>query len=505
LETRAVEGSITEVESDALIVNLFEGVTSPGGATGAVDRALGGMISDLIGSKETTGKLMETTLIHTQGKIAPKRVLVMGLGKSGDFDLIASRKVSAAAVRFLSKKGARTVTSIVHGAGIGGFDTREAARAVVEGTIFGLYRGDIYKKPEDERTEIESFTIVERDAGKIPDIEAAIQEGQILAEATNYARDLGNEPANKMKPVILAEKARETAERYGLEFEELDEERMAELGMDALLSVARGSGQPPRLIVMRYHAGDDKPMIGFVGKGLTFDSGGISIKPQEYLPTMKFDMAGGAAVIGAMGAIAQLKPGVNIVGVVPAAENMPGGCAYRPGDVVRCSNGKTVEIITTDAEGRMILSDALTYALKQGAKYVVDVATLTGSCAIALGSDITGIMGNKPEFLGDIKEAARLAGERVWELPLPPDYKEQLKSSIADLKNIGSRYGGAITGGLFLQEFVEDVPWVHMDIAGTANTPRDDGVSTDAYTAPGATGVGVRTLVLLAMQLARSR
>ena len=502
MEVRVVQGSITEIESDALIVNLFEGVTTPGGATGAVDQALGGAITELIKSREATGKLMETSLLHTYGKIAPKRILVIGLGKSSEFDLLAIRKVAGAGVRFLREKGARTVTSIVHGAGIGGLDTKDSARATAEGTILGLYRGDLHKKSEDEG-EIESFAIVERDGDKIPDMEDGLREGRILADATNDARTLGNEPSNLMTPTILGERAREVGDRFGLEYEELDQERMAELGMGALLGVAQGSTQPPRLIVLRYRAGDGKPTIGFVGKGLTFDSGGISIKPQEGLNFMKFDMAGGAAVIQALRAVAELKPDINVLGLVPASENMPGGSACKPGDVVKCLNGKTVEIITTDAEGRMILADAIAYAAREGANYLVDVATLTGSCAIALGSQITGIMGNNRELTDDLIAAAGLAGERVWELPLPSDYKDQLKSSIADLRNVGSKYGGALTGGLFLQEFVNGIPWVHMDIAGTAYLTSDQAPEDiNSYTELGATGVGVRTLAMLAMRLA---
>lgn len=497
MELRVVRGSITEVESDALVVNLFEGVTSPGGATGAVDRALDGMITELIQADEISGKLNKTALLHTHGKIAPKRVLVAGLGKSDQFDYIAAAKAAGTAARFLRDKGARTVTSIVHGAGIGGLNPKDAARATVEGTIVGLYRGDLYKTPDEDRKEIEQFTIVERDTGKIPDIEAGLREGRILGDATNDARTLGNEPPNKMTPTMLADRTRETAEKAGLEIEVLDQQQMMELGMGGLLGVAQGSTQPPKLIILTYRAKGSRRTLGLVGKGLTFDSGGISIKSHEGLQHMKCDMTGGAAVIGTMKAIAELKPNVNVIGIVPATENMLSGSAYKPGDVIKFYNGKTAEIITTDAEGRMILADAMTYAIRQGATHLVDIATLTGSCAIALGTNITGIMGNNREFTERLAEAARLAGEQVWELPLPPEYKDQLKSEIADIKNLGAKYGGALTAGLFLQEFVEALPWVHMDIAGTADTD-----SEEPYRAKGATGVGVRTLAMLAVRLA---
>jgi leucyl aminopeptidase len=500
VEIRVVQGSITEVESDALIVNLFEGVTSPGGGTGAVDRALGGIITDLIASGEISGKLNKTALIHTQGKIAPKRVLVVGLGKSEDFDYIAAGKVSGTAARFLREKGARKVTTIVHGAGIGGLDPKDSARAVVEGAIIGLYDGDLYKTSnEDKLSETEEFVIVERDSAKIAEFEAGAREGQVLASAANEVRDLANEPANRMTPIILAERAQEMAAKAGLEIEVLDQDRMAELGMGGLLGVAQGSTQPPRLIFMRYGGKEGGPTLALVGKGLTFDSGGISIKPSEGMQDMKYDMSGGAAVIGAMKAIAELKPAINVIGVVPASENMPGGSAYKPGDVIRFYNGKTTEVITTDAEGRMILADAITYAIKQGATHLVDIATLTGSCVVALGHDITGVMGNNREFTGRLMNAARLTGEKCWELPLPPEYKEQLKSEIADFKNIGTRWGGALTGGLFLKEFVEDLPWVHLDIAGTADSDAEE-----PYRAKGATGVGTRMLAMLGILMSNT-
>lgn len=503
MEIRVVQGSITEVESDGLIVNLLDGVTSPGGATGAVDRALDGMITELIRAGEISGVLNKTTLLHTGGKIAPKRVLVAGLGKSDEFDYAAAAKAAATAARFLREKGARAITSIVHGAGIGGLNPRDAARATVEGTVLGLYRGDLYKTSDKEPGEMERFTIVERDPDKIPDIEAGTREGHILGDATNDARTLGNEPSNTMTPAVLADRARQVAQNTGLEIEILDQQRMAELGMGGLLSVAQGSTQPPKLIILRYRAGKDKPALGLIGKGLTFDSGGISIKSHEGMHRMKYDMSGGAAVIQALRAVAELKPDINVVGVVPATENMPGGSAFKPGDVIKCLSGKTVEIITTDAEGRMLLADAITYAIQQGATHLVDIATLTGSCAVALGNNITGVMGNNREFTNRLMEAARLAGEKVWELPLPPEYKEQLKSGIADMRNLGSRYGGALTGGLFLQEFVEGIPWVHMDIAGTAYMTKEEAPeAADSYTELGATGVGVRTLAMLALRLA---
>lgn len=498
-----IHGSITDIESDALIVNLFEGVTIPGGATGAVDMALGGAISSAIAAKETTGKLMETTLIHTYGKIAPKRVLVIGLGKSEDFDLSTVEKVSGAAVRFLRGKGVKTVTSILHGAGIGSLDASDSARAVVEGTIIGLYRSSLYKNQKETPNEIESFSIVERNETKIKDVDAGVKLGRILAEATNLARTMVNEPASKMTPTILAQRAQDVANEYGLGIEILERDRMAELNMGGVLGVAQGSVEPPKFIIMRYRVSEDRPTLALVGKGITFDSGGLSIKSEQGMEDMKDDMGGGAAVIQTMRAISQLKPNINITAIIPATENMPSGSSFKPGDVLTFMNGKTAEITSTDAEGRLILADGLAYAAKDGADFIVNIATLTGGVVVALGHDYTGIFGNNRKLLEDIKEVASSTNERVWELPLPKDYMDILKSSIADFTNDAGRWASAIQGGLFLQEFVNDVPWVHVDIGGTANITHGHGPSNyENFKDPGGTGVGVRTLTMLAMKLA---
>lgn len=496
MEIRVVQGSITEVSSDVLIVNLFEGVTSPGGATGAVDSALGGMISDLIAGGEIKGKINESTLVHTGGRIAPKRVLVVGLGKPEEFDLVAARQAAGTAVRLLRKKGIRDATTIVHGAGIGGLPVQEAAQALAEGSIIADYDPDLYKS-EREISGLDAITIVERDGDKIPVVQAGVRIGVILADAANEARTLGNEPANKMTPQAMADRARAVAERHGLEVDVHDEVWMKDHDMGALLAVAAGSTQPPRLIVMRYRAEGATRTLGLVGKGLTFDTGGISIKPSDGMADMKFDMSGGGAVIAAMGAIGQLRPKINVIGIVPATENMPGGSAYKPGDIIKTKAGKTVEIITTDAEGRMILSDAMTYAKELGVDMMVDVATLTGACVVALGHDYAGVMGNDPLLVSSVIEAAGSAGEKVWELPMPQEYMEQLKSDYADLKNCGERWGGALTGGLFLKQFADDTPWVHMDIAGPSDSSKEK-----PYRSSGSTGVPVRTLVALAMRLA---
>ncbi|WP_339061255.1 leucyl aminopeptidase [Tepidibacillus marianensis] len=323
-----------------------------------------------------------------------------------------------------------------------------------------------------------------------------IECGTAYGEGTNVARDLVNTPGNLMTPTNMAEKAVEIARRYGMEYEVLVREDMERLGMGGLLAVAQGSEQPSKLIVLKYR-GKEKwdDVLGFVGKGLTFDSGGISLKPPANMDEMKTDMAGGAAVLGAMEAVGKLRPKINIVAVIPSTENMPSGKAYKPGDVIRTMSGKTIEILNTDAEGRLVLADGITYARKLGATRIIDLATLTGAILVALGTVTTGAFTNDTSFLDDFKKSSQKAGERIWQLPTYTEYKEQIKSQIADLKNTGGRNAGSITAALFLEAFTEDTPWIHLDIAGTAYTSKET-----ATTPKGATGVMVRSLIQIAKQ-----
>lgn len=497
MEIRVLPKSILDVECDCLVVNLFEGVQSPGGATGAVDKALGGLISDMISHGDFKGKLNETVIAYTGGKIPARKVLVVGLGKQEDFTLDRIRMVAGTAARHAEKSGCKRLASILHGAGIGGKKPADAAQALVEGTLLGTYRFSEYRAKTEDAPEIEEFLIVEKDEQKAKDALDGARRGRILAEATNFARDLVTTPGNKLTPAILAEKAREIAAEFGLEYHVLEPKEMEELGMGALLGVAKGSAEEPRLLVLSYKSGRAEEKLALVGKGLTFDAGGISLKPADGMHEMKFDMAGGAAVIGAIRALAQLKPSLDVVAVVPAAENLPDGKAQKPGDVVKAMNGKTIEVQNTDAEGRLILADAIAYAKeKLGATKIVDIATLTGAAVIALGHVTTALISNNEELAGAVLDAAREAGEKVWRLPAFDEYKEQYKSDVADLKNIGGRPAGTITGGLIVGEFAGDTPWAHLDIAGTAFLADER-----PYRGKGATGVGVRTLVNLAMNL----
>jgi len=496
MEIKAVVGDITKIQVDALVVNLFEEVKHPGGATAAVDKALDGAVSQLIDQGEIKGKLGEVTIIHTLGKLPARIVATAGLGKKEEFNLDKVRRVAGDFSRLLRKSNCHRVATVLHGAGTGSIEPEDSAEAITAGSLLGLYNFTKYKKPEYE--EIAEMLII-ADSTQHSAVSGGVDKGKIMAEATAIARDMVNEPANQMTPTRMAEIAEETANKYDLEFKVLDSRDMEAMGMGALLGVASGSNQPPKLITLGYKGNpDSQKTAGFLGKGVTFDSGGISIKPSEGMGEMKDDMAGGAAVMAALAAIARLKCQINVTAIIPAAENLPGGSALKPGDILKAMNGKTIEIISTDAEGRLILADALSYAVKQNLSPLVDLATLTGACRVALGVEYSGLFSNNQRLANAIVKAANKTGEKMWQMPLPEEYKENNKSLIADIKNTGNRYGGAITAALFLAEFTDDVPWAHIDIAGTASSNKENG-----YTVKGATGVGVRTLTELALSQAK--
>jgi leucyl aminopeptidase len=498
VESKVIIADITEIEVDALIINLFEEVSQPGGATGAVDKALDGVISQLIASGEIKGKFGELNLIHTLGKIPAKRVLVTGLGKQQELTLDKIRRITGEACRYLHKKGVRRVATIAHGAGVGGIKPEKAAQAIVEGGIMGLYTFRRHITKEPETADVEELLILERDEEKLHQLERGCAAGRVMADATNFARDMINEPANFMTPGDMAQTAEKIASEYKLDCTVLEQGQMQELGMGALLGVAQGSQQLPKFIILKYNGGNSpKKTLGLVGKGITFDSGGISLKPSESMSDMKGDMAGGATVIAVLRGIAQLKPEINVTALIPATENLPSGTALKPGDVLKAMNGKTIEIANTDAEGRLILADALSYAQKLELTSIVDIATLTGACHIALGDFATGAFTNNQELLNKVIRSSEESGEKLWQMPMYDEYKEQNKSEVADIKNTGGRYGGAITAAKFLNEFTGDTPWVHLDIAGTFYNSKEKG-----YLVKGATGVGVRTLINLAIALA---
>jgi leucyl aminopeptidase len=469
---------VEQIEADALVVPILEDRKEERfGAAGLFD---GG---------EVKGKAFELTLIHHPTGVAAARVLLAGCGRAAEFDAAQLRSVSGAAVRHLKSKSFKNVALALEP----DWTADDYVSAAVEGAILGHYEPDLYKTDND-KTELESFRVV---AGGDASVEKAVTRGRILAEAQNFTRRLVNEPANRLTPADIAAAARELATEFSLDCEVLDQDQMKGLGMGALLGVAQGSAEPAALIVLRYRPekAAGTAHLGLVGKGVTFDTGGISIKPAEGMEKMKYDMAGGAGVLGAMRALAQLKPRIPVSAFIPCVENMPGSRAQRPGDIVTTMSGKTVEVINTDAEGRLILADAITYARRQGCTHLVDAATLTGAIVVALGHMRVGLFTNQDAMRDRVLAAANAEGERMWPMPLDADYKDYLKSAFADLPNVGGRWGGAITAAMFLKEFAEDTPWVHLDIAGTAwlDDPKP-------FLAKGATGLPVRTMVRLATE-----
>ena len=491
MDITTIIGDILERDTDAIVLNLFEGVTEPGGATGAANRALDGLIADLIAGGDFRGKFKETAVLYPHQGVASSRLILVGLGNREDFSLNRVRLASASAAREAIKRGAKTLASIIHGGGIGGLDISDAAQATVEGAILGNYKFTAYKTAEDDPNRLDAFTLVEFDASKQTAAEAGAIAGQIIAESACLARDLGNTPGNDLPPATLADRALEMARATGLSCEIFDEQRVLDEGMNALSAVGQGSVRPPRFVILE-HAGanPEAAPIVFIGKGITFDTGGISLKGGDGMWDMKFDMSGASAVIGAMRAVAKLDLPQRVIGLVAAAENMPDGRAYRPGDILRPLGEKTVEIRSTDAEGRLVLIDALAYCARYKPKAAIDLATLTGACVIALGNETSGLMGNDDDLIAQLHEAGNRTGESAWHLPIFDDHRDLIKSKVADLKNTGGRPAGTLTAAAFLEAYVQDFPWAHLDIAGTAWT---DSAKPD--TPSGATGVGVRLLI----------
>ncbi|MEO0096115.1 MAG: leucyl aminopeptidase [candidate division WOR-3 bacterium] len=491
MEIKILNQSILDFDGDIIIVNLFEGVKIPGGGTGAVDKALDGAITEMIKKEEITGKLGETAVFPTFGKLKASKVMVVGLGKSDKFGIEEIRKASGSAAMAVKRAKAKKVGTILHGAGIGGIDPEVASQALSEGTFLALYEFNVYKKVENNKG-IEEFYIVEMDKNKIGNIKKGVHLGTILAQSQNIARDFTNEPANNLTPEKFEKKVKDIIKDLGLsekiKITVMDKKEIEKLKMGALLSVAQGSENEPRFIVLRYE-NSKGPLISLIGKTVTFDSGGISLKPSEGMGAMKGDMTGGGVVFATTVALARADAKVNLLTIIPAVENMPSGKASRPGDIVKAMNGKTIEIISTDAEGRMTLADALCYAEKEGAKTIVDIATLTGGCAIALGDITAGVMGNNQELIDKLMAISKDTGERLWQLPLFEEYDEKIKSDVADIKNSGGRLASPITAGMFLKHFVEKAKWVHIDIASKEFAEKDR-----FYQPRGATGFGVRTL-----------
>jgi leucyl aminopeptidase len=487
MKFNVIAGKIEKLKTDGIVVLFFEG-EKPGAATGRVDKALGGTISRLIKRGEFKARPGAVHLIYPEGRIPAERLALAGLGKRGEFTLNRLRQAAGKAAPSLRAAGARDIAFSIDGLKL---DPEETGQAIAEGGLLGLYRFLKYKTNDenDRKKDVQKITLLAETASLVKPLQRGVKTGEVIAWSTAMARDMVNSPAADMTPAIIAAKAREISREFGLRLQVLERRQMEKLGMGALLGVASGSAQPPKFIIVEYRKGGKKPFIALVGKTITFDSGGISIKPAENMDKMKDDMSGGAAVLGAIRTAAALKLPLNIVGLLPATENMPGGRALKPGDVLRTMSGQTIEVLNTDAEGRLILSDALAYACRYKPAVIVDIATLTGACSIALGQEATGMLGTDERSKLKIHKAGQKTGERVWELPLWEEYHELIKSDIADMKNTGGRGGGVITAAALLSKFVQKYPWVHLDIAATSFTEKDR-----PYTPKGATGMGVRLL-----------
>ncbi len=500
MNIQVIEGDLTQHKSEAVVLINFEGEAKILGAPSSFYKRAGGRIAKVIDLGDFKGKKGEVSLHYTEDGFPVRRVVIVGMGKRTDLSLERIREAFAkAAQQVRSVNVAEFSTSLDFGDL--GLSIESIAEAVTEGVILGLYRYLPYKTVDKkDRQKISSLKIYAKKEDTKA-VRTAVEQAETVARSVCFARDLVSAPANEMTPSILANQAKLHLRGKGAKVAIMNEADMKKLGMNALLGVARGSHESPKMIVVKYNGGKKsaRPIV-LVGKGITFDSGGISIKPAENMDRMKTDMAGGAAVIATIRAVSELSLPINLVGIVPATENLPGGNAYKPGDILRTLSGKTIEVVNTDAEGRVILSDALTYAGRFKPRVIIDLATLTGACIVALGDHVIGMMGTADEMKGKILQAADITGEKTWELPLWELYDELIKSDVADYKNSGGRAGGAITAAAFLGKFVENYPWIHLDIAGPSWLEKDK-----PYIPKGASGVGVRLLVQLFRNLLREK
>ena len=491
MQVEANRGPIEELDAQALAVAVFKDEKPGEGFLKKLDELSGGLVGSAVEAEEFSGKEGETAYFHLVGnnKLKFRRLLLVGVGEEKDYKSPQVSQMAGTAVRSLRSKNVKSIGVVPR---VSGADEETAARAV-EGAFIALFDPDKYRTVEKEQKTVDRLVVVV-EGGNQSALENGVKRGTVVGESINFTRDLANEPGGYMTPSDMAERAREIANEFGLNIDVLDEARMEQEGMGSLLSVARGSDQPAKLIILKYTPAnvdaDNKELLAFVGKGVTFDSGGISLKPGENMELMKYDMTGAATVMGAMRAIAQLKPPIPILGVAPCTENLPSGKATKPGDVVKAMTGKTIEIINTDAEGRLILADAIAYAKKLGATKIIDMATLTGAVSIALGDVNAAVLGTDQQLIDEIISAGREVGEKFWQLPLDKEYSKQIKSDIADIKNVGGRKAGTITAAAFIKEFADGVAWAHLDIAGTAW-----GDEAKPYRSKGPTGIAVRTLL----------
>jgi leucyl aminopeptidase len=494
MKFQGITGNFAEANAEALAVAVFKGEKAGSGVLKELDQLTGGLITPIIKTEEFKGDVGQIALLRfaANGNVKASRLLLVGAGEQAEYTGSSVAHAAGAATRFLRSRNVKSIAFLPR---LGG-DAEEAAQNAVQGFITSQFELDKYKT-HDKNDKAVTGLVVCVDGARGSELKSGIARGQAIGESMNFTRDLANEPPNILHPTEMAKRAAAMAKQVGLKCEVLDEAKMTSLGMGSLMSVSIGSSQPAKMIVLKYtpakNNGKKGELLALVGKGITFDTGGISLKPGEGMDAMKYDMSGGATVLGTMRAIALLKPSVPVIGIVAAVENMPDGAASRPSDVVHAMNGKSIEILNTDAEGRLILADAVAYAEKQGATRIVDMATLTGAVIVALGDLNTGIMGNDQAFVDDIIACSKDAGEGFWQLPLSAEYSKQIKSDIADIKNIGPRgKAGTIMGAVFIQEFIDKAKWAHLDIAGTAWAD-----SAKPHQSKGPTAVAIRTLLNL--------
>ncbi len=485
-------GKLHEVDVNTLVIALWEGQRELLGSAEVIDRSIGGLLTNVIRSGDFTGKQNQVLPIYRHNGAAAKRVLLVGLGKKEEFELESVRNASGKVAQYVRELGLKSYVTGVFGEK-STFKVADLVQAQVEGAQLALYSFQRFKSSQEKKNQVDSLEVYVEDQRDSSVVERAIRVAEAVVEGVNLARDIANTPSADMTPSIIADLARKLAEEFSLKLTVLDRNDLEKLGMGGILAVSRGSNEPPKMVVLEYNGGGGEKPVVIVGKGVTFDSGGISIKPSEKMDEMKYDKSGAAAIIGAVKAAALLRLPVNLVAITPLTENLPSGTAFKPGDIVKHHNGKTSEIISTDAEGRLILADALSYASNYDPKVLIDLATLTGACVVALGTQTSGLFTNNSELAKKISQSGESTGERVWELPLWKPYYDQIKSEFADIKNSGGRNAGAITAAAFLANFVkQETPWVHLDIAGTAWT--QDSLSDKSYITKGSTGVGVRLL-----------
>ena len=503
MDTRLIAANPADVETECLVVFALDHAAKdtankdlakskeapkPEPRLAMKDGGLDKAVTELVASGEVTGKAFETVLLHRPQGLKAKRLLVVGAGKAKSFTHAEVRKAAGSAIRALKPKAIKSCAILVPDLASGAED---AVRTIVEGALVADFDPDTYRSDRKDQS-VKEITVVAPSGSDQGKLQNAVTQGRVIGESQNFTRELVNEPSNRLTPTMLGDRAKKMCDTVGLKCELMGPDKIKEMKMGAFWSVSQGSDEEPRLIVMRYDppGAPEKPVLGLVGKGITFDTGGISIKPADGMEKMKYDMAGGAAMIGAMRAVGQLKPKIKVISIVCATENMPSGKAQKPGDVQIAMSGKSIEIINTDAEGRLVLADGLHYARTLGCTHLIDAATLTGACVVALGNANAGVFANNEDAYQHFTRALERSGEKFWRLPVDSDYTEMIRSSIADIMNTGGRWGGASTAAAFLKEFAEDTPWIHLDIAGTAWMDENK-----SWIAKGPSGIAVRSLV----------